>query len=82
MASGCDVGWRNEQNRTALHLAAWNQRTKIAKLLLVNTYCDVNARDRFGDTPLMLSARRGHADILKVGIKGDRGHSPQISRIT
>jgi len=62
---GCDVNARSERNRTALHMAVWNNRPRIVKFLL-NSHCSLNDRDRYGDTPLMLSARRGFPEIMKV----------------
>ena len=62
---GCDIDARSERNRTALHMAVWNNRPRIARLLL-NAHCSLNVRDRYGDTPLMLSARRGFPEIMKV----------------
>jgi len=46
-------------------MAVWNNRPRIVRFLL-NSHCHVNVRDRYGDTPLMLSARRGFPDIMKV----------------
>jgi len=62
---GCDVDARSERNRTALHMAVWNNRPRITRFLL-NSHCKLNVRDRYGDTPLMLSARRGFPEITKV----------------
>ena len=47
-------------------MAVWNNRPRIVRLLL-NARCRLNVRDRYGDTPLMLSARRGHPEVMKVG---------------
>jgi len=62
---GCDVDARSERNRTALHMAVWNNRARIVRFLL-NSHCSLNVRDRYGDTPLMLSARRGYPEITEV----------------
>jgi len=48
-------------------MAVWNNRPRVVRFLL-NSHCHVNVRDRYGDTPLMLSARRGFPDIMKAGI--------------
>ena len=72
---GCDIDARSERNRTALHMAVWNNRPRIARLLL-NAHCSLNVRDRYGDTPLMLSARRGFPEIVKVSsIQGASLHN-------
>ena len=34
--------------------------------ILLNTYVNVNAKMRFGKTPLTMSARYGHEEILKA----------------
>jgi len=62
---GCDIDARSERNRTALHMAVWNNRPRIVRILL-RDHCNLNVRDRYGDTPLMLSARRGYAEIMKA----------------
>jgi len=62
---GCDVDARSERNRTALHMAVWNNRARIVRFL-ISSHCRVDVRDRYGDTPLMLGARRGFPDIMKV----------------
>jgi len=75
---GCDIDARSERNRTALHMAAWNNRPRIVRFLL-HSHCKVDVRDRYGDTPLMLSARRGFPDIMKVCLRDGHGstfHSP------
>jgi len=51
-------------------MAVWNNRPRIVRFLL-SSHCSVNVRDRYGDTPLMLSARRGFPDIMKVCLTGD-----------
>jgi len=64
---GCDIDARSERNRTALHMAVWNDRPRIVRFLL-HSHCCLNVRDRYGDTPLMLSARRGYSEITKVSM--------------
>ena len=60
---GCDIDARSERNRTALHMAVWNNRPRIVRFLL-RSHCSLNVRDRYGDTALMLSARRGFPEIM------------------
>jgi len=62
---GCDIDACSERNRTALHMAVWNNRPRVVRLLL-RAHCRLNVRDRYGDTPLMLSARRGYPEIMEV----------------
>jgi ankyrin repeat protein len=51
LASGGDVGARNEHGHTLLTAAAWHQWPKIVRLLL-NHSADPNARDNAGKAPL------------------------------
>lgn len=56
-----DLGYANEQGETALHnVAAIDNsqeqfRSNVFALLLQNPPTDINARDRYGNTPLLLS---------------------------
>jgi ankyrin repeat protein len=50
---------------TALHYAAFQGQTAVAKYLLENQ-ANVNARAPSGITPLMAGARNGHYDVVKL----------------
>ena len=63
--SGCDINMTSNRDRTALHMAVWNDRALIAQLLL-KAGIEKDTQDRHGDTALMLSARRGFTPILKL----------------
>ena len=58
ITAGTDVNTKDEDGRTALHLAASNGHTEIAKLLLANN-ADVNVIDAVGQTPLIIAVARG-----------------------
>ena len=61
-ASSLTVGERNEQ---ALAIATTHDYVDVA-ILLIQKGADVNERHRFGFTPLMQAAKRGHVKILKA----------------
>ncbi len=63
--SGCDINLTSNRDRTALHMAVWNNRVMIAKLLLKNGI-EKDTQDRHGDTALMMCARRGFTPMLRL----------------
>lgn len=52
--------------RTALHYAARNGNTDIAKLLLNNPSIQIDIKDGHGMTPLHKAAKYGHLSIVKL----------------
>ena len=46
-------------------MATWN-RCRECTYLLLETGCDINLRERYGDTPLMLAARRGYTEAVRI----------------
>jgi hypothetical protein len=60
------VASKDEQyGQTPLHIAAFNDRVDVAKLLLANK-ADVNAKAKNGSTPLHLAAAKGNKDIVEL----------------
>lgn len=51
--------------QTPLHIAAFNDRLDVAKLLIANK-ADVNAQANNGATPLHLAAAKGNKDIVEL----------------
>lgn len=51
--------------QTPLHIAAFNDRLDVAKLLIANK-ADVNAKANNGSTPLHLAAAKGNKDIVEL----------------
>ena len=68
--NGAVVNAVNGWKLTALHCAAENGHTDLAKVLLQNG-TDVNAVNRMKVTALHITAEKGHADIVKVLIQSD-----------
>lgn len=62
----------NQPGWNALHYAAFDNRARIAALLL-SAGADVNALAPNGSTPLMLAAKRGHLEMVRllVGARAD-----------
>ena len=56
-----DTKYRN----TALHWAAYRSHLDVVKLL-VNVGANVDARNKFGSTPLFWAARRGSTEIGQI----------------
>jgi ankyrin repeat protein len=69
-----DVNARNEDLRTPLHLASWNGRFAIVRLLLERG-ADIHERDIDGRTPYALASRSGEHDIMRLllGMTGAEG---------
>jgi len=57
---GAKTCTKDEQGRTALHMAIENNFAMVARLLLARGRAHVDARDALGRTPLRLAADRGH----------------------
>lgn len=54
----------NDNKRTAMHLAAWNGRTEVVQMLLVNPSL-IDAKDEREITPIMLSANPEIFEMLQ-----------------
>ncbi len=67
LLNGADINAKNSQGYTSLMFAstiAW--REDIVKLLLSQSYIDVNIQDPYGNTALILAAVRGAKNIVKI----------------
>merc|ERR1719198_253120 len=60
------VNAKDENGKTALHLAAEGNHSKVAQHLLSFGRANVDARDQFGCTALHLAAVRGHKQVGRV----------------
>ncbi len=56
----------NKKGNTALHIAAINNRVKIARLLLQDTHLAITIRNLDQRTPLHLAARYGSVGVIKA----------------
>ena len=74
---------RGVNGETSLFYAVRGQRIEVVKLLPAKG-ADVNAKDKFGGTPLMLAAEIGSLELpqsaLYIGTK--RSCRPPLSRVT
>lgn len=58
LAKGADV-------KRALIFAAWKGHTEIVVILLAKG-ADVNAKDKYGGTALMVAAAEGYTEIIRL----------------
>jgi ankyrin repeat protein len=65
LQSGADVDAKNDDDRTAIHLAAKNGHTSVTQMLL-NGMATPAARDGYGRTPLHWAASHGHFRIVRL----------------
>lgn len=65
VAEGADVNIADFDDRTALHVAACEGHAKVVEFLL-NQGANVNARDRWGSTPLSDAKHYGSKDVCKI----------------
>eukprot|EP01083_Nonionella_stella_P043259 116727_1 len=63
------INAQNFNNETVLHLAvSWTNalNNETVKYLLENTFCDVNLENNNSETPLMIAAKEGSTEIVKL----------------
>jgi ankyrin repeat protein len=60
------INAQDSDQRTSLHLAAFRERKDIVRLLLQQEGIDVNAVDRYGQTPLYLAIEKGSDEIVEL----------------
>ncbi|KAL7802084.1 hypothetical protein V8C44DRAFT_311062 [Trichoderma aethiopicum] len=66
---GPDLDHRDEQGRTALHLAALRQHLDIATVLMAEG-ADLNIQDNSGRTPLQVALRNKGGNIVRKFLEG------------
>lgn len=57
---------RDEQRRTSLHIAAEKGQYEEVGRLLLDKGTDVNARDKYGNTPLHAASEKGHSKVIEL----------------
>ncbi len=64
---GANVNWQDENNNgwTPLHMAAWNGRVEIARML-IDAGANVNVQNEWSNTPLHWAASRGQVKIVRM----------------
>lgn len=75
-----DLGSRNSQQQTALHVCAAHGAEKVALQLLIRddatgTQATLDARDINGDTPLHLSVKAGQAKLTQLFVQAGMPHA-------
>ena len=58
-----DLNKADYDGRTPLHLACCENKLEIVKFLIEKCGCDINIKDRWGNTPLDDAIREGHNNI-------------------
>ena len=61
-----DANAHDAEGWTALHIAARNGNVEIARLLLAQPGIDVNVKNKWKSTPLMLAAGVGHLEVVEL----------------
>ena len=67
---GADASATDKNDLTALHLAIQKHSSSIYSLLICNENVDINAVDRYGNTPLHYCAQRGLVDAARPLLDG------------
>ena len=63
---GADIETRDRSGLTPLYCASLNNHLETAKFLLVELYAQPDARNHHQDTPVLIAAREGHTDMVKL----------------
>jgi len=77
-AEGMDLSEADYDGRTALHLAASENRVEVVRYLLDNKV-PLQVKDRWGGTPLVDAQKGGHhetVELIENFIQSDNQHSP------
>ena len=67
LSKGADVNWRTDDDDvwSGLHIAARFNYGELLELLLAQTGVDVNIRNNYNKTPLMVACYKGHEHIVR-----------------
>ncbi|XP_067670056.1 serine/threonine-protein phosphatase 6 regulatory ankyrin repeat subunit A-like [Haliotis asinina] len=64
MSKGSDVTLLDDYGESILHIACSGGRVDMLTFILSLGHFDINSRGRFGRTPVMVAAERGHRQVL------------------
>lgn len=73
---GADLQLQNASGQTALSIAAFVGDKAIVERLIVDMRGELNHPDQLGNTPLMLAAKKGHVEVVKVLLAADADIRP------
>ena len=76
IADGADINIQDDEGRTALMLATYNQDVRMAKVL-IDAGANVNIQDDILNSPFLYAGAEGYLDLLKLTI--DAGADPKIT---
>ena len=62
---GASVNWSDSVGWTTLHMACWNNRTEVVKVLLKHNPL-INQQTNYGNTPLHCACGEGSIDCVKL----------------
>ncbi|XP_071111901.1 serine/threonine-protein phosphatase 6 regulatory ankyrin repeat subunit B-like [Haliotis cracherodii] len=73
VTQGADVSLVDDDGNNVLHVACLEGHVDIVKYVLSQKVADINSRGRYGSTPLMVAAQKGHRQVfdLLVGEEAD-----------
>ncbi|XP_046579025.1 ankyrin repeat domain-containing protein 50-like isoform X2 [Haliotis rubra] len=64
VSKGADLSQVDDRGENILHVACLEGHLDLVKEIVTNHRVDVNSRGRYGRTPVMKAAEKGHKDVL------------------
>ncbi|XP_067658334.1 ankyrin repeat domain-containing protein 50-like [Haliotis asinina] len=66
---GADVSLVDENRNNILHVACIGGHADMVKHVLSKKVADINSRDQYGRTPVMMAAENGHRDVFDLLVR-------------
>ncbi|XP_067669900.1 ankyrin repeat domain-containing protein 50-like [Haliotis asinina] len=66
VSKGADLSQVDDKGENILHVACLEGHLDLVKDIVTNDRVDVNSRGRYGRTPVMKAAEKGHMDVLNL----------------